>query len=835
MKKTVIFLLALLLAIPALAVPALRGTYKFTQPDGTVILLQNHGDEYYNWKTDASGQTVALDADGFYRPVNISASEQRSRAARARARANASSWSSYTNPPATNFGDRKVLCILANFTDMTFTYDKQHFVDMLNEVGYNENGAIGSVRDYYVDNSGNQYRPQFDVYGPVTLSHESAYYDKNNYHGYRVSDAIKEAYEQLKNEIKISDYDTDNNGTVDMVLFYYPGYNEAEHGPENTIWPHQSTGNFGYLGGKQFNRYFCTSEFRGNSGAEPASIGTTCHEFAHSLGLPDFYDTDKEENEQNDITTEDFDLMSSGNYNDNGRRPPYLSALERNMLGWMADPVTINAAGSYVLDAIQNTQNTQNARAYRIDSQNSGEYFLLECRNGNKWDSFLGSQGGSGLLVYHVDKSSNSVPSSGQTAAYLWENTNKINAYGGHPCYYLVAHTDNVSLYSDFVLPGTEELSSYAPTDWHGYTAPFVLTGIAFDGSKVTFNIPATGTKTVDGFVKDAHGDAVSGATVTLSPSPYEYSAATRLSTDLVCTTGADGYYSFTLASTASQYQVISVRKSGYIPQACNLLVTERVNPLNFVMIQTGQEPPAALKKYSDDFEITSANLGTGDLAAGVRYTAEELAGAGAVGAKISDVSFLVEADSGQEVYLIVQIGSDRSLFNVTDGYASGSFLTVDLSELELTIPANQDVYLGVGLTNIPQSSYPFKMDKTEQDVDGTYRLTNFLSNSASWHKISFSVNYAFLISANISRVSETTFSTFGVSFIKLENGVPQVVPAAGKTVQGTAWSLDGTALEGEPTAATVSGLAPGAHTFMARLTYYDGTFERVYYDMIKE
>ena len=191
MKKIVVILLTLLWLIPvAQAVPALRGKFQYKQPDGTILILELHGDEYYHWTTDASGRTVEKGADGFYRPVDETTATHKARAARARANARKVRWSSYDNPFPTNTGDRKILCLLAEFQpeyengNMVFpgtfvvANPNEHFTNMLNQEGYSLNGAIGSVKDYFLANSMNAYRPQFDVYGPVTLKHSSSYYDE---------------------------------------------------------------------------------------------------------------------------------------------------------------------------------------------------------------------------------------------------------------------------------------------------------------------------------------------------------------------------------------------------------------------------------------------------------------------------------------------------------------------------------------------------------------------------------------------------------------------------------------------------------------------------------
>ena len=841
MKRILIALLSLLWLIPlAQAVPAYPGTYKYKQPDGTVIVLQNHGDEYYNWITDASGRIVEKGADGFYHPVAPAVSARRVRAARAQARARRAAAMSFAAPRTTTVEDQKILCILAEFQPEVDSEGNelfngqyvleddaahQHFWDMLNKPNYDENGAIGSVRDYYLDNSGGRYSPQFDVYGPVTLEHSSSYYDNNGVHK-----AILEAYELLKDQIDINQYDGDNNGQVDMVLFYYPGHNQAEQAPEWTIWPHQSTGNFGNMGDKRFVRYFCTSELRGKEGTEAAAIGTTCHEFAHSLGLPDFYDTDYADNGENGFTTGIFDLMASGNYNDKGRRPPYLSALERQMLGWMEAPETIGTTGSYTLQGVQNNQ------AYRIDGRTSGEYFILECRDGNGWDSYLKTIGATGLAVYHIDQTENVVPGSGQTAAYLWDRTNAINAYGGHPCYYLVPSVNEPTNNADYLFPGRQQVSSVALTDWSGESAGLLLKNIAFSDDKVTFGTNLSTSRTIYGRVTGINGNPIQGAKVVLSKSTYAFSAPAILSTDQVCETDVNGDYMFSLDDDASEFQVISVRKEGFVSQACNLLISSFFSEQNFVLFQQGLEPPGELKKWYGN-TIHYAGLGSGDEAMGILYTAAELAEQGAIGATISDVSFLLGADQGETVYVIVDIGGNRSLIRVASGYVANRFVTVNLSNQNLVIPAGVDVYIGVGLQNIPESTgyLPFRFYRIDTANGGNYRLSHFLNSGTRWAQVNFSSGAiaAFAISANLTRPAFDDFASYDISYIKLVDGVPQAVPAAGKTVYAISWTLDGTAVNGNPPA--VETLSAGAHTYMARLEFYDGTAERVYFDVTKE
>ena len=47
---------------------------------------------------------------------------------------------------------------------------------MANDEGYSGPYAHGSIRDYFVSQSGGMFEPTFDVVGPVKLPHEMAYY-----------------------------------------------------------------------------------------------------------------------------------------------------------------------------------------------------------------------------------------------------------------------------------------------------------------------------------------------------------------------------------------------------------------------------------------------------------------------------------------------------------------------------------------------------------------------------------------------------------------------------------------------------------------------------------
>ena len=838
MKKILLSLITLLLALSfAWAVPADPTPYEYKQPDGSIIVLQNHGDEYFHWTTDALGRVVEFCEDGYWRLFKGDFNAMATAAEKVHSEMDLA-WSSHDNPWETNFGDRKVLCLLANFSDLAFTVSDPytHFYNMLNQQGYDFNGANGSVRDYYIDNSLNRYRPEFDVFGPVTLSQTEEYYDSNG-----VYLAIQEAYDLLSSQINISDYDTNNDGKIDMVLFYFPGYNEAEGGPSTTIWPHRghSSSEYCKLGGLSLWQYFCTSELRGSSGTNYAAIGTTCHEFAHSLGLPDFYDTDKSSSGgENTFTTETVDLMSGGNYNDNGRKPPYLNALERYMLGWMTDEEfpTLYMPGDYTLRPIKEN------KAYRLNTGNPNEYFILEDRVQDAksdgrwgWDNSSGVY--RGLYVYHVDQS-NRIVYGGLTAREIW-NSNKINAYGGHPCFRLIPAISNPGSNPQKYGYGNNTTSynvtSCTPVDWDGNQIGVTLTNITRSGAAATFTATFTSGRIICGYVKDLDGTAISGAQISLTQSDGSFDGAPAVvDGSTVCTTDAQGYYSFELDSGASDYQIVRAWKEGYKPTAVNVTISTLVTNLDFVLLQPGQGPRADLIRYDENNDLGSLSLGTGTRAVGFKYTAAELSSMGAVGAQLETITFYMNAATGTTAYILADLGTTQTLRKeITSQYQKNQFVTIDVTADNIIIPSGKDLYIGVGFVDIPSGTYPFSYFGADSDTMGAYRVSNFLT-SASWSASAFSggsyPHYA--VSATIRPVQDVTFSDFGVSYIKEENDVPTLVLAQGKSYKSTTWYLDGIEQENPP--ATTS-LSSGTHTYLARILYHDGSTERVYYDVTKQ
>ena len=500
MKHLLCLVSALLMACSAMAVPAHPGILRYTQPDGSIVLIELHGDEFVSWATLAgTDQVVARDKEGYWRPATLSpatlhAGQQR------RAEANAERRNmrpaTHTDNPLTH-GEHHIPVFLVQFQDVRFSLSNpaQKFNDMLNKEGYSEYNASGSVRDYFLDNSHGEYQPVFDVYGPVTLPYDMAWYgeqvqqeDGSVEHDKQPEMALFHAAQLLDDSVDFSQYDADNDGKIDMILFYYAGYSQAEGASTDAIWPHQwnfqagadRTSRNTRFDGVKLAKYFCTAELRGKEGKTMCGIGVTAHEFSHSLGLPDFYDADYE---TNGICSGMyyFSLMSNGSYLNDSRTPPYFNAIERIDLGWMTGgDLRSFSTGDYVIGSIRDDI------AYQIPTSTEGEYFLLECRDAKGWDAALPA----GLMVYHVDRSTSRMVNGKATPQQLW-NSHKVNIYGDHPCCYVVPASaqDNLNYkgaYAAWLFPGSGHVSTYTPIDWNGVESNVCLDQIKVSGEKVS-------------------------------------------------------------------------------------------------------------------------------------------------------------------------------------------------------------------------------------------------------------------------------------------------------------------------------------------------------------
>ena len=304
--------------------------------------------------------------------------------------------------PFPSKGQQKGLVILVEFSDVKFKIEnpKDYYEKMLNGEDFTDYLSTGSAKQYFLENSNGQFDISFDVIGPIILDKPSTYYGENNYWGedIRPYEMIVDACDILYKEqrVNFADYDKNNDGQIDNVYVFYAGYGEADGGGLNTIWPHSwemtDAGVHKEYDNLKLNHYACSNELQYYSDGTimPDGIGTFCHEFCHVMGLPDFYSTIG----GGAFTPENWTLLDSGSYNNMSRTPPFLSAYERFVFGWLT-PLDINSVEMINLQPIGDSN-----EAYIIHTDKQNEYFILENRQQKDWDKYLPHHG---MLVWHID------------------------------------------------------------------------------------------------------------------------------------------------------------------------------------------------------------------------------------------------------------------------------------------------------------------------------------------------------------------------------------------------------------------------------------------------
>ena len=449
MKRILISAVLSLCAAMTFAIPAKKSWKVVSQSDGTIIKVSQAGDEHLHYYITEDNVPIYKAADNRYCYLTIEngklhnsgvlAHESAARSAKelqvmntihdlapiarqmaAKKRSAAKRCVRPDRLPSKDDisvfkGSKKALVILAAFSDKSFSKGDDAIVkfydEVLNQEGYSQNGAAGSVHDYFKDMSRGEFDLTFDIVGPVKVSKSATYYGGpspimggTDHIGEFITEAIKKADEKC--DIDWKKYDWDDDGEVEQVFVLYAGYGQATGGPTGTIWPNAWTldealqnndGNGGFsIDGVFINQYACSNELYLDSGTVPMGLGVFCHEFSHCMGLPDMYDT----NYGSTPTMGDWDLLAGGSYNGPqgiGWCPAGWTSYERAYAGWLE--LTELKAG----DIIKGMTSLEEAdgKAYVIYNDNhKDEYYLLENHKGMGWDKYTPENG---LLIIHVD------------------------------------------------------------------------------------------------------------------------------------------------------------------------------------------------------------------------------------------------------------------------------------------------------------------------------------------------------------------------------------------------------------------------------------------------
>ena len=452
-RKIFAVLLALLVfSLQLHAVKAWPWPVKVTQPDGRELTILIHGDENRSWKTTVDGRPVFQDAQGWWHETDSLPPAMPLLKKQLNPEGGSLAFFLATKASI----NVRTIVIPVQFQDRKFTIPtpRSTIYNLFNQQYYSDNGATGSVLDWFRDNLGSSSSFNFEVCDVVTLPNTMAWYganldgvtDKNIKqlvaHACAAADAAG---------VDFTRYDFDGDGVVDNVFLFFAGHNEAEGGGDNTLWP--QSWNIADLGlsidGMKISNFSLYSEYTGPSGYQFAGIGTICHEYCHFLGLPDLYDVNDAAEGAGPGLQGSLSVMDRGNYNNDGRTPPYLTVFERQLIG-LVRTTTLRNEQELRVEPVQYA-----ATAYLLPTGNTGEDFWLEYRDGAKWDAHIG---GTGLVVYHIDKSNNAAGS--MTARMRW-TTNSVNGCAAHPCARFVSSTGGEATdVADAFFPGKKNVQT---------------------------------------------------------------------------------------------------------------------------------------------------------------------------------------------------------------------------------------------------------------------------------------------------------------------------------------------------------------------------------------
>lgn len=430
------------------------------QADGSVITVILRGDEHINWYTTLDGVLLVQGTDNNYyigkveKSGNLIATQQLAHEALTRSQAERNliakqdkekffayvnkiaeeSENAYNNSPLTrgpivdsgyggvpyfpHTGSPKALVILAEFQDTTFTIQdtKKVFTNYLMNEGhfsdtrYGQNQNYKGVRGYFKDCSYGQFTPFFDVVGPIKLPRKHAIYGAGND---RMDLLLADACATVDDLVDFAKYDANNDGIVDLVYIIYAGHSaNYRNNKVSNIWPKSGTVTISdTFDGKSIRRYGVSNELNGSDKTSKNNkkingIGLFCHEFSHTLGLPDIYAYRTPAEDQDDQGMEYWDIMDGGTGVRGGRVPASYLAWEREVMGWM------NIDELKKDSSIENLKSIDNGgKAYKIvNPNNSNEYIVLQSMQKGAWNQGWGDGTyGKGLLAYRVSYPFNKV------------------------------------------------------------------------------------------------------------------------------------------------------------------------------------------------------------------------------------------------------------------------------------------------------------------------------------------------------------------------------------------------------------------------------------------
>ncbi len=144
--------------------------------------------------------------------------------------------------------------------------------------------------------------------------------------GSRPSDLASSAILSIPEDIDLSQFDLDNDGNLDRLLMLHTGRPQETSGRSSDIWSHFQHLNEPIIMKNTTISHYTMASFQ-------SGLGTIIHEMFHQMGALDLYDVHDDYNSDEWNGVGDFDIMSSGNWNGNGRFPSLPMSVTMELIG----------------------------------------------------------------------------------------------------------------------------------------------------------------------------------------------------------------------------------------------------------------------------------------------------------------------------------------------------------------------------------------------------------------------------------------------------------------------------------------------------------------------
>lgn len=341
-----------------------------------------------------------------------------------------------------------------------------------------ETVPTGSISEFLRRNSYENMQLDADVTDWIVTDNTELYYSFDQSGLTReLADAMYPVLRQIDAlGIDFSQYDRDGDGIIDSLVLLHSGHPAEIGGLEcvtnrpatSRIWSH-AIGSFdnkwtSFDGQYSLGGYMVASAVRGVCGGDIARIGVMTHEFIHTWGVPDLYDTSGEWIGRGigsfDLMSNPYGLVLSQTH------PNNMSPWCKMQSGWL-EPIEITQDGEYIIEASALSPSVFIIR----DKFPDDEYILIENRQPIGWDTYLW---GGGLLIWHIDDNANKNSQRGYPGMFGWPgngNHYQVAVVQGDRNYDLEKGNNNGDMW-DFWTAG-QELSpgpfEYEATDYSQY------------------------------------------------------------------------------------------------------------------------------------------------------------------------------------------------------------------------------------------------------------------------------------------------------------------------------------------------------------------------------